>query len=286
MNNPTLIENHVNFVQQGEGAPVILIHGLAASLFDWVDLLPALARSGYAGHALDLLGHGASYKPAKLEDYHIEKVFDHFSAWLEQLEIAAPLILVGHSLGGYLAMEYALRRPQRVRALVLVSPFYSLQQLPPLLRICYKGPLINTVMIERTPEWVFRLVIDLTSLSIRNGYLLPEKTRKQTALDYKRAHPGIFNIPTTIRDMLPRAHRIAAPSLVLWGSRDQTLAPATFPKLAAVLPDAQTATIQAGHVPHQSHAQEFNRHVLEFLRTTAYPVPNCRSPASPRPGTM
>jgi len=67
--------------------------------------------------------------------------------------------------------------------------------------------------------------------------------------------------------LLPVAQRIAVPSLVLWGSRDQTLAPASFPKLAASLPNAQTATIKAGHVPHQSHAEEFNRFVLEFLQT-------------------
>jgi len=267
MNNPTTLENQVNFVQQGEGAPVICIHGLAASLFDWNDLLPTLASSGYAGYALDLLGHGESHKPTQLDDYHIENVFDHFSFWLEGMGLAQPLILVGHSLGGYLALEFALRYPERVRALVLGNPFYSLQQLPPLLRIRYKGPLINTQMIERTPEWVFRLAIDITSLSIRNGYQLPEKVRQQTALDYKRSHPGIFNLPTTIRDLLPVAEHVKVPSLVLWGSRDQTLAPASFPKLAAELPNARTAMIKAGHVPHQSHAEEFNRQVLEFLQT-------------------
>ncbi len=266
MNNRALTENHVHFVQQGQGAPVILIHGLAASLLDWTELLPTLASNGYAGYALDLLGHGNSYKPPRLEDYHIENVFDHFRAWLEQLQPASPLILVGHSLGGYLAMEYALRYPGRVRALVLGNPFYSLQQLPALLRIHYQKPRINSEMINRAPEWVIRMVVDLTSLSIRNGYVLPEKVRKQTALDYKRAHPGIFNLPTTIRDLLPLAPRIHLPSLVLWGSRDQTLAPASFPKLAASLPNAQTATIKAGHVPHQSHAEEFNRRVLGFLQ--------------------
>jgi len=271
MNNLTTAENHVNFVQQGEGAPVILIHGLAASLFDWADLLPALASNGCAGYALDLLGHGESYKPANLDDYHIDNVFDHFCSWLERLGISAPLILVGHSLGGYLAMEYALRYPNRVRALVLGNPFYSLQQLPPLLRIRYKGPLLNAEMIERTPEWAIRMAIDFTSLSIRNGYLLPEKVRKQTALDYKRAHPGIFNIPSTIRDLLPLAHRIAVPSLVIWGSRDQTLAPGSFTKLSAELPNAQTATIKAGHVPHQSNAEEFNRQVLGFLKAIDCP---------------
>ena len=267
MSKPTTTENHVNFIQQGEGAPVILIHGLAASLFDWVDLLPALAQAGYHGYALDLLGHGESHKPNRIEDYHVENVFDHFCFWLDSIDQREPLTLVGHSLGGYLALEYALRYPERVRALVLGNPFYSLQQLPPLLRLRYKGPLISTRMIERTPEWMFRLAIDITSLSIRNGYVLPEKVRHQTALDYKRAHPAIFNIITSIRDMLPFAHKIDVPSLVIWGERDQTLSPASFTRLAGTLPNAQTASLKAGHVPHQSHAGEFNRHVLAFLES-------------------
>ena len=108
---------HVNFVKQGEGAPVILTHGLAASLHDWDDLLPKLATSGYAGYALDLFGHGESYKPVDHHEYTFEAVFDHFSAWIDSLQINEPMILVGHSLGGGLSLQYTLRNPERVRAL-------------------------------------------------------------------------------------------------------------------------------------------------------------------------
>jgi len=54
------ILHKVNFVSQGKGAPVVMIHGLAASLHDWDFLLPRLTEAGYAGYALDLLGHGDS----------------------------------------------------------------------------------------------------------------------------------------------------------------------------------------------------------------------------------
>ena len=57
-------------------------------------------RSGYAGYALDLLGHGESYKPADYSEYTFDAVFDHFSAWIDSLQITEPMILVGHSLGG------------------------------------------------------------------------------------------------------------------------------------------------------------------------------------------
>lgn len=267
MNNPYPLEKNVNFVAQGQGAPVILIHGLAASLLDWTELLPALQSAGYCGYALDLLGHGESYKPAELSDYQMDIVFEHFSAWLEMLARPEPLILVGHSLGAALALEYALRRPERVRALVLGNPFYSLEQLPPLLRYSNRSPLISARMVDRTPQWVFRLVIDLTSLSIRNGFQLPEKVRGQTALDYKRAHPGIFNLLASMRDLTSDLARLQVPCLVIAGSHDQTLAPASFTRLARILPDARLVALPAGHVPHQSHPQEFNRQVLEFLKT-------------------
>jgi len=78
----------VNFTRRGAGAPVIMIHGLAASLHDWDFLIPDLVAAGYEACALDLLGHGESYKPARLEDYNAENVFNHLSTWIESLNLA------------------------------------------------------------------------------------------------------------------------------------------------------------------------------------------------------
>ena len=258
----------VHSIQQGEGAPVVLIHGVAASIFDWIDLSPDLVGADYAVYALDLLGHGKSIKPKDLKEYNVGRVFEHFESWLRSLGFDSPLILVGHSLGGYLAMEYALRFPEKVRALVLVDPFYCLEQLSPLLRFHYKRPLINLGLISYAPEWLIRLSIELTGLFIRNGYIAPQTkaARAQTAQDYKRASPGIYNILSTARDLTPDLPKVTAPTLVAWGKHDQSLSPRSFETLAAALPNAQTAVIDSGHVPHQSHPAELNRHVLAFLQ--------------------
>lgn len=267
MNNPIPTEKPVNYIQHGTGAPIILIHGLAASLFDWNDLLPELAGAGYTAYALDLLGHGQSHKPEHLDEYTVENVFAHFSAWIDSLQVDQPLILVGHSLGGYLAIQYALRHPERVRALVLTDPFYSLNQLPLLLRLYYRYPMLDATMFQYAPEWLIRSVVDLTSLSIRNGYVLPKEVRLQTAADYKRAHPGIFNLLHSSEDLTPCLPSVSQPTLVLWGEHDQTLAPVLFAKILKEIPASSGFPIPgAGHVPHQSHATEFNWRVMEFLR--------------------
>lgn len=275
MNNPIPIKlpRHpaqekptTNFIQKGSGAPVILIHGLAASLFDWSDLIPELANAGYAAYALDLLGHGESKKPASLDEYTIDNVFMHFCDWIESLKLDSPPVLIGHSLGGYLAIRFALNNPCQVRALILADPFYSIDQLPFLLRIHYKRPLINTALIEHTPQWLFRSIIDLTSLSIRNGHTLSSIVRTQTAADYKRAHPGIFNIIPSIVDISAQVGQLLQPTLILWGANDQTLTPNSFHLILNKFQQASGAAIAgAGHVPHQSHPLEFNQRVLKFL---------------------
>jgi len=269
--NETLnVPTHVNFIHQGGGAPVVLIHGLAASLHDWDDLVPELAQHGYAAYALDLLGHGESAKPDS-RAYEMDWVFDHLAAWIDSLGLDQPPVLVGHSLGGYLALDYARRFPARARGLVLVDPFYRLDQLPLLLRLSYRHPSINMTVVERTPEWLFRIIIDATSLSMGHSsggaHNLPEHIRAQTALDYKRTAPGVYNLPNTSPDLTPYLAEIATPALVVWGTRDSTLAPASFKELVSALPNVVgTRLFVAGHVPHQSHTAEFNPLVLEFLK--------------------
>lgn len=262
--------SYANSIQVGEGVPAIMVHGLAASLHDWDALLPALASAGFSAYALDLLGHGESYKPRQFEQYTSNAVFEHMRAWIDSLLLAQPAVLIGHSLGGYLVLQYALLHPERVRALVLVNPFYTQEQLPPALRVFLRHPLINTTLIERTPYWLFRLLIDVSSLQFGSSnesiHTLPEAVRIQTALDYKRAAPGIYNIPRTLRDLTRELPRVQQPTLVIWGARDQTINPKTFPELVDKLPNAHGEVMpNCGHVPHQCHAPAFNQKILSFL---------------------
>lgn len=257
-----------NFVRHGSGAPVVMIHGVSASLHDWDELIPELADNGFASHALDLLGHGDSPKPAT-RAYHIDWVFEHFLGWMTSLRLTEPAIVIGHSLGGYIALEYARRFSAWTRGLVLVNPFYSLSQLPLLLRRTYRHPSLSGLISLQFPEWMFRLVVDMTSLGMGHGsgalHSLPEHVRAQTALDYTRTASGVYNLPNTMRDLTPHLSSISLPTLVVWGNRDQTLAPASFPKLVEALPRAEGKSIRAGHVPHQSNVAEFNQAVIQFL---------------------
>ncbi len=268
LQNNITIPTTANFIHEGRGAPVILIHGIAASLHDWDDLIPELTKNGYASYALDLLGHGDSPKP-DARAYRMDWLFEHFDHWMSSLHLTEPAFIIGHSLGGYIALEYARRVSAWTRGLILINPFYSRSQLNLLLRRSYSRLNLRGLLAGMTPVWMFRAAVDMTSVAMGRGngalHSLPERVRAQTALDYTRAAPGVYNIPNVISDMTEFLSHIHIPTLVIWGDRDQTLAPSSFPKLVKAMPRAWGRSIRAGHVPHQSNAEEFNQMALEFL---------------------
>ena len=263
------IPTTANDVRQGTGSPVILIHGLAASLHDWDDLIPELTTHGYSAYAPDLLGHGDSPR-LEARTYQMDWVFEHFTNWMKSLQLTEPAILIGHSLGGYIALEYARRVSAWTRGLVLVNPFYSTSQLPLLIRKTYGRTNLSELLIGKVPEKWFRFIVDVSSAAVGHsaGALrsLPERIREQTLLDYRRTAPGAYHIPGAIADITDVLPEVNTPALVVWGDEDKTLAPTSFRRLVSALPKARAEVIRAGHVPHQSHAEEFNQIVLRFLR--------------------
>ncbi|MEP6894701.1 MAG: alpha/beta hydrolase [Chloroflexota bacterium] len=263
------IPTTTNFVHEGHGTPVILIHGLAASLHDWDDLIPELTQNNYASYALDLLGHGESPR-LDSRAYQMEWMLEHFLGWMRSLHLTEPAIVIGHSLGGYIALEYARRVSAWTRGLILVNPFYSRSQLPLFLRNVYRHSNLSGMIAGRTPRWLFRMIVDLTSVKIGHSagaiHALPDHIRAQTALDYTRTAPGVYNLLNEIPDLTEELRHIEVPTLIAWGENDQTLAPTSFTKMVKYMPRVVGKTLRANHVPHQSNAAEFNQLALEFLR--------------------
>lgn len=114
----------------GEGPVILLIHGIGDSSATWADLIPDLARS-YTVIAPDLLGHGASDKPRA--DYSVAAYANGIRDLLGVLDIERAT-LVGHSLGGGVAMQFAYQFPERTDRLILVSTGGVGREVNPVLR--------------------------------------------------------------------------------------------------------------------------------------------------------
>lgn len=101
------------------GPPLVLVHGFTGSRDDWLERLPELAELGRTV-AVDLRGHGGSTKTGDLASYCFDRLVDDLAAFHDALALG-PWDLLGHSLGGMVALRFALAHPDRVRSLLLMN---------------------------------------------------------------------------------------------------------------------------------------------------------------------
>jgi len=255
--------HHIHYIARGQGQPVIFLHGVAASLHDWDSMLPAVAEAGYRTFAIDLPGHGESEKPDDPDAYTAQAVEQALEGWMGSLKDGPPYILIGHSFGGYLSLSFALRHPERVRALALIDPYYSRQQPSPLLRWFLPRPTLGIRAMQITP---LPLIDRALGWDPVDASRFSAEARWQVAVDYKRASPHILNYPRTISDLTPRLGQIQAPTLVIWGTHDLTLQPASFLLLVSAVPGAAGHAIPgSGHQPHIGQPERVQKLVLDFL---------------------
>ncbi|MDP6981351.1 MAG: alpha/beta hydrolase [Myxococcota bacterium] len=107
----------VAFTKTGEGPAVILSHGLGDSAETWTELLPHL--EGCECWTWDMLGHGASPKPTDDGAYSMQRAIDDLEGMIER--VGRDVVLIGHSLGGYLSQHRAVRDLANLRGLVLIA---------------------------------------------------------------------------------------------------------------------------------------------------------------------
>ncbi|MEU6998136.1 alpha/beta hydrolase [Nonomuraea sp. NPDC046570] len=112
-------ELDMHVAEQGEGEPVLLLHGFPELWYSWRHQLPALAAAGFRAIAPDQRGYGETVlragEPAKIEDFDIEHLTGDVVGLLDALDIDQAMV-VGHDFGGVVAWATALVHPERVRA--------------------------------------------------------------------------------------------------------------------------------------------------------------------------
>ena len=247
----------------GDGHPVILIHGFAASNYDWVYLTPELVKTGYQVIAPDLIGHGNSSKPIDPACYTFCALYQNFIDWITAFGVDQELTLIGHSMGGLVALLFASEHADAVQQLVLIDPYYNRKQLNSILQLINRRPEWYQKALQVTPQWLIHTAI---SLDVYGMSHYESRTRQQIAEDYKRASPQIVYLPGSIPDISEKINQVRSPTLVIWGEKDATLHPSSFPTLVDTLPNGQGISLQgAGHQPHLTKPDQFNPLVLDFL---------------------
>ena len=254
----------VHYRDEGAGPPLVLIHGTSSSLHTWEGWAKILSSHRRVVR-LDLPGFGLT-GAAPDHDYRPERYARVVAALLDQLGIGRADV-AGNSLGGRVALTFALDHPDRVRKLVLVDAAGLRGLKPPAIFRFARTPVVNGLLTVVTPRWIIaRNVAEVYGDPSRIDDTLVDRYADLTRAEGNRE--ALLERLTGPRDpdLDDRLGEIHAPVLILWGERDRWI-PLPFAKrLEAGIAGAKLVTWpDAGHVPMEELPEPTAREVDRFL---------------------
>jgi len=255
---------HIAVDHAGDGHLVLFMHGIGGNRTNWRDQLPAFAESFHAA-AWDARGYGGSddYEgPLTFTDYadDVVRVLDHFGA---------PAVhLVGLSMGGRIAMDFAMRHPDRLLTLTLCDTHKGFALFSPEKKAAFiasrKEPLVNgkepkdiagpvarTLLGPNASEESFRRLYESMCALHKESYI---KSIEASVMSDAQKDLGSIRVPTHI----------------IVGAEDRLTPPEVARELAEEIPGAELTIVpDAGHLVNIEQPAAFNRAALDFLRRHA-----------------
>jgi pimeloyl-ACP methyl ester carboxylesterase len=264
------------FVLAGSGPALLFIHGIGDNSDTWRSILPALATH-YTVIAPDLLGHGRSDKPRA--DYSVAAYANAMRDLLSVLNIERATV-IGHSLGGGVAMQFAYQYPERCERVVLVSSGGVSREVSTLLRLAAAPtsdlflPLLHLRATRTAGQAAFALLrllgtdIGLDAQDLMRVFdTLPDETARTAFVRTLRA---VVDWRGQVVTMLDRCYLARGmPTLLIWGKRDAVI-PYEHGRLAhQAMPGSRLELFEsAGHFPHHAEPERFLHVLREFLSAT------------------
>ena len=260
------------FAGAQDSQPLVLIHGLGASKASWLTVVPQLARN-YRVIALDLPGFGASSKPWARYDSHwfSDQVFE----FLDALGYETALI-GGNSMGGKIAMEMAMRRPEKVQAIACLCPAAAFSHRPMLFLARLLRPelglIAGRISRERIRGQIGMMIADARALhddwyeaAIDDFLRVWRNPRARTAF-FRAARQIYLEEPEGERGFWARLQRVDRPALFIYGEHDPLITHHFGKKIQRALPEAKVLVWRdCGHVPQLEHPDRTATALVEFF---------------------
>jgi len=259
---------YVHFAPQSSSCfpdtpPILLLHGFDSSLLEFRRLLPLLAGSGDVW-AIDLFGSGFTERPTSIS-VNPGSIRQHLLSIVETW-IGEPIILVGASLGGAVAIDFALHHPNWVRSLALIDSVGFSGSFP-------IGQFLPQGLIDLGADWLYfrkRAALAAASVLPMVNPMLIDALRcsflHQEMPGWKEAIAS-FTRSGGYSDLSDRIAQVTHPTLILWGKADDVLGTADATRWQRAISGSQLIWIEAaGHVPHFDQPQVVANHLLSFMQ--------------------
>jgi pimeloyl-ACP methyl ester carboxylesterase len=263
----------VHFKEAGSGSTaLLLLHGFGASVFTWREVMTPLAAR-YRVVAYDRPAFGLTERPLAwqgVNPYSGAAQVSLARALLDRLGIERA-VLIGNSAGGRVAVDFALAAPERVAALVLVSPAVGMGGGA----FRWLTPVLNTPQLDHLGPLLVRGIQRSGPGIIERAWHRPELVTEEVMAGYRKPlraehwDRALFELTRAPRGEDPGAHLgelARTPTLVVTGDDDRIVPTANSIDLAAKIPDARLEVLAAcGHVPQEECPQAFLDVVVPFI---------------------
>jgi pimeloyl-ACP methyl ester carboxylesterase len=252
---------HSNII--GKGRPLLILHGFLGMSDNWKTLGAEYAEKGFEVHLIDQRNHGRSFWS---EDFNYTLLANDLKVYMDHHHIEKAII-IGHSMGGKTAMEFACRYPERVESLIVadIAPKYY----PP-----HHDYIINALVALSPDDLTSRKEADealsrrLSDWGIRQFLLKNLYRKEKDQLAFR------FNLVVLAEKMNEIGATISAtdsfggPTLFLRGSRSEYVNMQDFPEIKKHFPLARIETIEnAGHWLHAENPAQFLEKSLNFINS-------------------
>jgi len=254
----------VHYRDEGAGPPLVLLHGTSSSLHTWDGWVKALAGTRRLIR-LDLPGFGLT-GPAPDGDYSAERHARVVAALLDRLEVGRA-DFAGNSLGGRIALTFALAHPERVRKLILVDAAGFEQVPPPMLFKLAHTPILNRALLHLTPRFFVRRNLEevygdpsrLTDAVVERYQAMALRAGNRAAMLARMNGP---------QDPLlaDRLGELKMPVLIEWGEQDRWIPLSSARGFQHAIAGAELRTYPgAGHIPMEELPEATARDADSFL---------------------
>lgn len=256
---------NVHYREEGEGFPIVLLHGTAASLHTWDAWTEELKKS-HKVIRMDLPAFGLT-GPNASADYTIKAYTKFLHQFLQKIEVNK-FYLVGNSLGSNIAWNYTAEYPEKVEKLILLdaSGLPTNKPQPTVFKMA-KTPVFNSLFLYITPKFFIKknikevyaddtkitddLITRYHKMALRNG-------NRQAFIDRAKID---FKLGTKAN--LDKLKSIQTPTLLIWGAKDSWIPLDNGKRMDSILPNSKLQILEnSGHVPMEENPEES----LVFLR--------------------
>ena len=257
------LPQRIHYHEQGEGEVVIFLHGAgggASGYSNFKGNYPVFAEAGYRSIVPDLIGYGLSSKP-DLPQYDLDLFIAGVKGLVDGLGLKN-ITLLGNSLGGAVALGYALAYPQDVARLILMAPG-GVEDLDTYLAMPGIANMFEIYKSGKTGAEAMRAVM---TMQLFDPSLLTEEIineRAPIALTQTNAARSVLKVP----NMTARLHELRCPVFGFWGINDQFNPASGAAKLLDNCPNARMVMLnRCGHWVQVEHREMFNRSCIDFMQ--------------------